>query len=207
MENQELESISVNGKAIHWAVRSGVAVGVQKYTKTHVTGGSGDSAPSSRIETIIEFSIQQKNGNEIEMEIKDVNLRVRDGQRVSVVSGYTESKGSDWLIFVKHGSKEWNGINEWYWLNGRYSFFGQLGIFEFFPRWIIVCLVLAASYVVFGFVQADFFYYLLATFGVSIIRIPVIIIIIFWIIQVCRVESAWTKIKPRITEIARQLRY
>lgn len=189
MTNQGLESISVNEQTIYWAVRSGVAVGVQKYTKTHVTGGYGDSAPSSQIETIIEFSLQQESGNEIEMKFRREDIRVRDGQRVSAVFGYTESKSSYWLIFINHDSKKW------YWVDTPYSFFRKLEIFVLLSDWwiafflavTVISLAVSSEWAIFGIIV-----------GISGIIFP--------IIQRCRCQLAWKMVEPQIIKILSQLR-
>jgi hypothetical protein len=67
MKSQPFKSISINKRQINLETCSGLAMGVQKYTKTHVIGADTIIGLSSWIETIIEFSIQQANGNEVQV--------------------------------------------------------------------------------------------------------------------------------------------
>jgi hypothetical protein len=52
MKSQLFKSISINKRQINLATCFGLAMGVQKYTKTHVSGGGRYSRVSSRIDTI-----------------------------------------------------------------------------------------------------------------------------------------------------------
>jgi hypothetical protein len=194
MKSQPIESITINKKKIHWETLSGVAVGAQKYTKTHVSGG-GNEHVSSSIETIIEFSIQQDNGNETEIVLRQGEIKVRDGQRVSVIQGHTSSMHSD-MIFINHGN------NEQYWIRTPDSFFDHLGIFIIFPveflRGFITLAILTSGYML---TTASILIWAVigCTIGVAGI--------VFYLIQINRVKVAWKIIKPQILEIVRQLTY
>jgi hypothetical protein len=72
-------SMQVNGKTIDWERLSGKALGVQKYTQTHVSGGGENSSVSSTIETITEFDVVKQNGQEVHVKISGDRVRVRDG--------------------------------------------------------------------------------------------------------------------------------
>jgi hypothetical protein len=194
---QNLWTSNVNGTTINWSVQSGVAEGVQKYTKTHVSGGGGDSAPTSRVETIVEFSIKQVNGNEIEMEIKDTALKVRDGQRVSVLFGHTHGRSSNWLILINHDS------NKYFWIDNAISIFGDLGIYRFCPEWIIICFVVAAAFLAACvFLPSSLNLWSIAVYVYALLALPVAV---FWAIQAYRAHTAWEKIKPQIIEIVNRV--
>jgi hypothetical protein len=194
MKSQSFESITINEKKIHWKTLSGVAVGVQKYTKTHVSGGRDENVSSS-IETIIEFSIQQDNGNETEIVLRQEKIRVRDGQRVSVIQGHTSSEHRD-MIFINHDS------NEQYWICTPDSFFESLWIFIILPvEFTIYCVAMLV------FISL----YILFTASISswavIGYIIGIAVVVFCQNQRYRIEVAWNIIEPQILEIAKQLRY
>ena len=187
MNSQLFAPVNVNKQTIHWRVISGIAVGVQKYTKTHVSGG-GDSSVSYRIETITELSIQQDNGDEIDMTVRVEELQVRDGQRVSGIFGYTQNKDSNWLIFVNRDRKKW------YWVTSSYSFFESLGMFVLLPiqgfPFFITLLIPAVviSFLMFGYIS----------------MIGIIIGIILYAIPAYRIFSAWKTIKPQLVDSLRQ---
>jgi hypothetical protein len=198
MKIQPSESTTfINKRQINLKICSGVATGVQKYTKTHVSGG-GDSAVSSWIETIIEFSIQQANGNEVQVTLREKEIQVRDKQCVSVIWGCSVGRRSD-IIFVNHDN------NKLYWIGKPHSFFERLGIFTYFsPReWAMYFIAIPFSIPMFVFVRGSADLLSLAIVGIVI----GIAGIIFFIIQEYRVRSAWKIIEPLLTEMTTQLRY
>jgi hypothetical protein len=132
-------SMQVNGKTIDWERLSGNALGVQKYTKTHVSGGGENSSVSSRIETITEFDVVKQNGQEVHVKISGDRVRVRDGQIVSVLSCHNQKKSLTNCIFINHNSQEW------YWLlrGGHWGFLLPLEIFSFPKKWLIINLSLS----------------------------------------------------------------
>jgi hypothetical protein len=194
MRSKSFESITINRRAIHWDTLSGTAIGVQKYTKTHVSGGYKDEAVSSSIETIIEFSIQQDNGNETEIVLRQEKIRVRDGQHVSIIWGYTSSR-RDNIIFINHDN------DRLYWLCTPTSFFEHIGIF----------ITLSSESAIFLMVMlVAISIYILLTASISTLAVIGVIIgiagILFYQIQRNRVQVAWNIIEPQIVEIAKQLR-
>ncbi|MEH1874964.1 hypothetical protein [Nostoc sp.] len=194
------EPVTVNKQTINWGVYSGLAIGVQKYTKTHVSGGE---YTTSTIETIIELSIQKNNGDEAEMTIKREKIRVRDGQRVSGIFGYTESEKSNWLIFVNHDAEKW------YWLDTPRSFFESLGVFRLLsPLWLISFIVILIISVIARVVSGDYSHSpIWTTIGIIVGIIGIIFCIVQFILQRHRVNLAWNTIEPQIIQIARELRY
>jgi hypothetical protein len=193
MRSQLFESISINRQKIDWKTCSGIAMGVQKYTKTHVRGG-GDSSVSYSIETITELSILQANSNETQVILRGEEIRVRDGQRVSVIWGCTAARKRE-LIFINHDDSD-----KLYWVDKPRSFFNYLGIFICFSKdsiyiWLMLGLLLC-------FMTSRIFSIFLM---VAIIGIYLGAGIVFLIIQEYRVRSAWSIIKPQILEIVRQL--
>ncbi len=212
MSNQLFEPVKVNGTTIHWGCISGRAVGVQKYTKTHVSGGGhGQSSVTSWIETIIELSIEQSNGQETPITLYEENIRVREGQRVSGIWGYTERTNSCWLIFVNHD------YQKWYWLCTSTRFFQSLSMFPFliemfpFLNWLILLLIVSVLIVSVGtLVFAMFSSYILQSFLLMIallIALLIVIAIVVYVFQKIRIHLAWRAIRPQILDMARQLRY
>jgi hypothetical protein len=191
MKRQQIESIIINKLQIDWESSSGIAMGVQKYTKTHVRGG-GDSSVSYSIETITELSILQANSNETQVILRGEEIRVRDGQPVSVIWGCTAARKRE-LIFINHDDS-----NKLYWVDKPRSFFNYLGIFICFSKdsiyiWLmfglLLCLVTSQIFPIF--------------LTVAIIGIYLGAGIVFLIIQEYRVRSAWSIIKPQILEVVR----
>lgn len=149
MTSQPLAPIIVENQVINWKVVSGIAVGVHKYTKTHISGGEN---PSSKVEIIIECVIRQDNGEEIPVKLstweeksKAVRgkegfdeIRIREEQRISIIRAYTEDRTGKWLIYINHDDKKWYWLNSYekYWLwelpdipqIGK--FLDDIGIFE-----------------------------------------------------------------------------
>ena len=135
MTSQPFAPIIVENQVINWGVFSGIAVGVHKYTKTHISGGE---RPSSIVEIIVECLIQQYDGEEIPVKLSTLEenfgvigimnkeeIRLREGQRISVIGGYTDDKSSNCLIFINHNDKKW------YWVNYTNigNFLDNLGVF------------------------------------------------------------------------------
>jgi hypothetical protein len=133
MLRQMFYSIQVNGKKIDWERSSGYALGVQKYTKTHVSSNSGSSVVST-IETITEFWIKQ-SGKEVHVKISSDCIRVRDGQKVSVLTCYNKQKFIPNCIFINHD------FQEWHWSCKSWKFFTTLEIFNFIENWFILVSV------------------------------------------------------------------
>ena len=73
------------GKSIDFEQIYGTALGVQKYTITH------GSDVSSSIETITEFWLQKGNGKETQIKLSGDNIKVREGQQVSLIRAYNYS--------------------------------------------------------------------------------------------------------------------
>ena len=201
MRNQLFEPVSVDKQTIYWEAYSGFALGVQKYTKTYVSGGYGSAPAFSRIETIIELSIQQDDRTEIQMTLKGEEMRVRDGQRVSGILGYTENKRECWLIFVNHDDKKW------YWISTPRSFFKSLGLFVFLSDWWVVLFIaiLAISIILVNFFMYHSIRPVWAAIGIIlgiILGIVGIVGIIFCVvhfkIQRHRVHLAWKIIKSQL---------
>ena len=67
MTSQPFAPIIVDDQVINWKIVSGIAVGVHKYTKTHII--SGDNSTRSNIEIIVECSMQQDYGEEIPVKL------------------------------------------------------------------------------------------------------------------------------------------
>lgn len=202
MRHQLFESIIVNQQTIYWKAYSGLAVGVQKYTKTHVSGGDG--SVSSWVETIIELSIQQDDGNETQMTLRGEEIRVRDGQRVSGIFGYTENKSSYWLIFVNHDAKKW------YWVNTPRSFFESLRLFVFLSGWWVILFVailaISALLLIYSPIYSFVHPYLIwATVGIITGIVGIMFCVAHLMVQSRRVHLSWKKIEPQLIEIALQL--
>ena len=149
MTSQPLAPIIVENHVINWKVVSGIAAGVNKYTKTHISGGE---SPSSKVEIIVECVIRQDNGEEVPVKLstweensKAVRgkegfdeIRIREGQRISAIYGYTENKTGKWLICISHDDKKWYWLNSYkkYWplelpdIPQIGKFLDDIGIFE-----------------------------------------------------------------------------
>ena len=195
MRNQLFESISINRQQIDWETCSGIAVGVQKYTKTYVSGGGENSFVSSRIETITELSIQLANNNEIQMTLTGEEIRVRDGQRVSVIWGCATTRRRQ-VIFINHDDN-----NKLYWIDNPHSFFTGLGIFTYSPLFAFAISIVIVSYIIFVLGLTVPNYFLVLAWSIIILVITVIV----RVIQAYRIQSAFKIIKPQILEIVKQL--
>ena len=209
MSNQLFKPVTVNGKTIHWKCISGRAVGVQKYTTTHVSGG-GNSPVSSWIETIIELSIEQSNGRETQFtlcgdDIRPIrelssqfeSIQVREGQRVSAIRGYIGTKivgkNSCWLIFVNHDYKTL------YWLCTPQRFFQSLGMF---PRFSVLIFLLIESVATLVFIRfsrdSDVSLFLM-------IALLIVIMIEVYVFQKIFIFLPWRAIYPQVVDMARQV--
>jgi uncharacterized membrane protein (DUF485 family) len=200
MRDQLFESIVINKKRIDWEICSGIARGVQKYTKVRTIGAEyvGD-------DTIVEFSIQQNNKRDVELTLKGEEIRVRDGQSVSIIWGCTAGRRRE-LILINHSDN-----NRLYWVDNPYSFFDNLRIFSYLP------LVFSFIVMVFSFPAVVMCGYLgwlsmpivfsLLELASTFFTISPIILLIISMIYVYRVISAWDMIQDRILEAEKQLRY
>lgn len=148
MTSQPLAPIIVENQVINWRVFSGIAVGVHKYTKTHIIRSGGEYPTySSRVEIIVECSIHKDDGEEIpvklstwEWNICQMNgkegfeeIKLREGQLISVMGGYTDNRISNWLIIINHDDKKWYWLNSYsaYWWGSERAVFDipQIGKF------------------------------------------------------------------------------
>ena len=213
MEFYPLESIIINKRQINFETCCGFAMGVQKYTKTHVSGGGENSSVSSWIETITEFSIQQNDGNEVQVTLTGEEIRVRDGQRVLVIWGCRKDRRCA-ITFVNHDEN-----SKLYWIGTSDSFFSHLEVFNFFAIFTgslgnSIKNILTFICVLFGgqlFVLMYFMYFLsthnpkIALGGGIVLSAGIVLIIIFLKSQAYRVQSAWNIVNHRILKILRQL--
>ncbi|MEB3293702.1 MAG: hypothetical protein VKJ24_11130 [Synechococcales bacterium] len=147
LEHRSLEPIQINHQTIDWEICFGIAVEVNKYND-NIYAGNGYPIRSQYAQghlMITELTIRQSNGEEHDITIQGSNnLRVRDGQRVSILSGYTTSGRKCELVFVNHDR------HKKYWLVKPHSFFERLRIFDhlakrssnFFRGMIIICALL-----------------------------------------------------------------
>jgi hypothetical protein len=200
MRKQLLESIVINKKWIDWEICSGIAKGVQKYTKARTIG-----AEYVGNDTIVEFSIQQTNRREVELTLKGEEIRVRDGQSVSIIWGCTAGRRRE-IILVNHSNN-----HNLYWVDNPYSFFDNLGIFSFLPLFlgfVIITFSFPAVIMcgVFGWISTPVMSSFLGLAPTFFIISPIILSIMA-IIYVYRVRSAWNIIQDRILEAEQQLRH
>jgi hypothetical protein len=139
-------------------------------------------------------------------------IRVRDGQRVSIISGCRKDRRSTIIVFINHDDN-----NKGYWIGTPNSFFKRLEIFICFPDdnnksygiGTPIEIVYPEDWFVYGFICAIFVIVInimLSNFLImAIAGIFLIAVIIFFIIQENRIRSAWDIVEPQIRKIVRQL--
>ena len=204
--------IVIKKQTIHWRVISGRVIGIQKYTKTHVSGGGEHSSVNAWIEIIIELSIQQDNGNEIQMILRKEEpsanpffeegmgeIQVWERQYVSGVLGYNNVKTSDWIVFINHDNRKW------YWVFEPQIFLESMGI-SVVPLWWNVLFggVILFAVLTFNstFIGSAFLMSLRSfEFGVLVVSI---LICLFWI-RTYLILSCLNTTRPQIAKMARQL--
>ncbi|MEH1765700.1 hypothetical protein [Nostoc sp.] len=190
MLNKTLHQLKVNGKNISWERIYGTALGVQKYTTTHVSG-DGDGV-TSRIEIITEFWLKEGNGRETQIKLSGADVKVREGQRVSLVWAYTKSKTSPYVIFVNHD------FQDWCWLCTPTLFLSQMKVVRLLPAVLVGYILPMILVVCYSFKYEYFFLCLLVGIIVSLI-------ILLQVIQLIRIFSAWKSMQPEIANLIKTL--
>ncbi|MBF2063179.1 MAG: hypothetical protein IGS39_01910 [Calothrix sp. C42_A2020_038] len=191
MLGQIFYSIQVNGKKIDWERLSGYALGVQKYTTTYVRG-SGDSV-RSEIETITEFWIKQ-SGKEVHVKISSERIRVRNGQKVSVLSCYNNIRLISNCIFINHD------FQEWHWLCKSWNFFKNLEIFKFLTDWFFANLIIGGVWiiiwliVVLQWVNNEFIVALLMTLAF----VGLVSFVVQLIVMSILIHLHWKQMQPQV---------
>jgi hypothetical protein len=107
MNDSALKPLTVNGQEIHWECRSGLVIGLRKYTKTHVSGEGDRHGVNirSQTETVTEFFLKGADGSESSHQFSWEDVALRDGHRVSFVYGV--GRGPSWVVLVNHDTKQW----------------------------------------------------------------------------------------------------
>ncbi|MCF2148085.1 hypothetical protein IQ276_016965 [Desmonostoc muscorum LEGE 12446] len=196
MLNQTLHPLKVNGKNIYFEQIYGTALGVQKYTITH------GSDVSSSIETITEFWLQTGNGKETQIKLSTDNIKVREGQQVSLIraynyiGAYTKSKTSPYYIFINHD------FHDWCWLCTPTLFLSNLKVFIFPIGW--------EDLLILGFLLCGLFIFLFFFLGLSLeyllfLACFAVFVIVLHIIQFDRTNSALTSTQLEIARMIRKL--
>ena len=211
--------IVIKKQIIHWRVVSGHVIGIQKYTKTHVTqSGSRDNySVDSWIEIIIELFIRQDNGNETQIILRKEEtssnpfleegmgeIQVRERQYVSGVLGYSNGKTSDWIVFVNHDDCKW------YWVVEPLIFLESIDIFPV-PLWwnilfsgVILFAILLFVFLPFNSIFIDSAFQMSLRSFEFVILIFSILICLF-MIRIYLIFSCLNTTRPKIAKMARQL--
>ncbi len=152
-ENQ----LSIGRNSIVFSTTTGEVLGSNKHSETHVhasggggyinSQGGGYVAPPQITSTTInthEFWLRLPNGKEQSVTLKNVQIPLRTGQKVSLISGFlNKADYGKYLKLINHNElKAWNilsdeSIVDEYKLAGNYKFLGFLAylfgaIFTFF---------------------------------------------------------------------------
>ncbi len=120
-EGGQTEPYIINGKHVRFAITSGEVMGSAKRSETHVysTGGGGDIGPEggridaptigSIVTTKHEFWLQTEQGNEVPVQLSAVDIPLRRGQFVTMISTSSIDNGRwVWVLLVNHNAgKYW----------------------------------------------------------------------------------------------------
>ncbi|MEB3294915.1 MAG: hypothetical protein VKJ24_17295 [Synechococcales bacterium] len=204
LEIRSLKPIHVNQQTIYWEICSGIAVGVQKYQDKIDLGNYQSKNPRDTLSRlIIELAIQKSDGKEQDIIIPGAHkIKVRDGQRVSVLFGYTASRKSCGLIFVNHDR------HKKYWIAKPRDFFESLGLFANLPgKWYGISAGIVVMYMGLDLFSGFTWRYGMpqknsppewATFGMLLGLFGLIFCVAYELIQLYRMRSAWKTIEPQI---------
>ncbi|MBI3285315.1 MAG: hypothetical protein HYZ65_10780 [Burkholderiales bacterium] len=123
-----MENFSHRNKVVQFWHVTGEVIGSNKYSETHVSSSGGGgyvgkhgghvSAPQihSTVVTNHEFWIKTPDGKEKDIKLAGVNIPLRVGQKITLISVGRKAAGSGWYaILVNHSAgKHWfiNSVND-----------------------------------------------------------------------------------------------
>jgi hypothetical protein len=209
MNNHQLRPIVIEGQPIYWRVVSGIALGVQKYQKFYLTNSSGfrtNANTLAKFVTVIELSIMQNDGNELFLTLNAGDIRVRDGQNISVMFGCCKNEKQCLLIFVNHY------YQRWHWLNTPSSFFSTLEIIMFSPVLSRMKLLIMGLFSLLGglllsrYPDPGWIYRATPVAFIFFFITMSLFFLVQSILQARRVRSAWKILQPQVSEMVTRLR-
>jgi hypothetical protein len=123
------------------------------------------------------------------------NIQVYNGQYVSLLTGYTTSRESDWLMLVNHDDQQW------FWVATPRLFFASLGIFANPKKWHLILILPAVTALV---------YLVSPSTAAGVLILGTMLCFKFGagfigLIQDFRISKMFSEITPHPDEIARQL--
>lgn len=104
-----------NGKQVEFRSVTGEVTGTHKHAETYVSGsggggythnGTGYNSPVQINSTVVvkqEFFLKPNNGNEIPVKLSNEDIPLKDGQKITMISGHAGEKG-DWTHLVNHNA-------------------------------------------------------------------------------------------------------
>jgi hypothetical protein len=127
MPTLQFEPTVIAGQPIGWTCSSGRVAGLNKYSKTFVSGGgstyqgSGSTTIHSSVAVRTEYHLVHVDGSESPHFFNKESVMLRDGQRVSLLCG--ETTGKMILTLINHDQREF------YWVSDMLSFLTGLKVF------------------------------------------------------------------------------
>jgi len=121
-----MQDLILRNKTIKFWKVTGEVIGNQKYSETHVSSSGGGGfvsnsggyveAPSVNSTTILnqDFWIRTEDGQEIPIQLKDSDIPLRIGQKISVIYSRREESDSGWAsTLVNHSANRYWHINNY----------------------------------------------------------------------------------------------
>ena len=117
-----MNPFAYKGKSVEFEAVTGEVLGSNKYaeTRVHATGGGGYmhdgsgqiSAPTitSTVTTKHEFWVKSESGQEVPVKLSGIDVPLRPGQKVTMISARRKGKGKDnsyWVLLVNHDANRW----------------------------------------------------------------------------------------------------
>ncbi len=155
-----MDEFIYRGKTIKFTTLTGVVLDRNKYSETHVslTGGGGYigpnggqiNAPTMTSSTItnLEFWIRGDDGTETDIKLRGVDIPIRSGQLVTVVTAAKQGDKTSWYsTLINHNAKKYWHIRNAHELNDvmKLEKFGFLSLVIAAILWLAVALSFDSS--------------------------------------------------------------
>lgn len=107
-----------NGKQVEFRAVTGVAVAPGKHVETYTSGsggggttfnGHGYTAPVNISTTVViqqDFFVREESGRETPVQLRNENIPLAEGQRVTMISGHVGDTGK-WTHLVNHNAERY----------------------------------------------------------------------------------------------------
>ncbi len=103
------------GRQVEVRTVTGVVVGTHKHAETYVSGGggggaAGNTSPVSISSTVViklDFFIKRDDNQQEEaIQLRGVDIPLRDGQKVTMISGEVKGQSEHWMRLVNHNANQ-----------------------------------------------------------------------------------------------------